>query len=121
MSDKTFLSHASPVLAALNVAETVAFYEQKLGFTTAYNDGDYLIFKRPDVMLHLSKYDQFTPETNPFTCYIYVENIEPLYAEYQAAGVVHPNGALETKPWKIKEFAILDLNGNCIKFGELVD
>jgi len=34
------------------------------------------------------------------------------------AGVVHPNGPLRDQPWRIREFAILDQDGNMIKFGE---
>jgi hypothetical protein len=31
---------------------------------------------------------------------------------------VHPNGDLQIRPWKTKEFSILDNNGNIIHFGE---
>ena len=49
-----------------------------------------------------------------------VEGIDALYAEMQAAGVVHPNGLLQQQPWGMKEFAVLDGDGNLIKFGERV-
>jgi hypothetical protein len=32
--------------------------------------------------------------------------------------VIHPNGVLETKPWGLKEFTVLDLDGNGITFYE---
>ncbi len=118
MSDKTIFEGAAPILAAIDVAQSVEFYEQKLGFKTNYNDGGYLIFQRENLIIHLSHYDMFNPATNPFTCYIYVENIEPLYEEYRAKNAIHPNGPLEVKPWNIKEFSVLDNNGNCLRFGE---
>jgi hypothetical protein len=55
------------------------------------------------------------------SCYVYVTNIEPLYAEYKASGIIHPNGPLKEQPYGMKEFAILDADGNLIKFGEVLD
>ena len=34
------------------------------------------------------------------------------------AGVVHPNGPLTDQPWGLREFAVLDGDGNMIKFGQ---
>lgn len=51
-------------------------------------------------------------------CYAYVQDIEALYAAYQAQGIIHPNGALEVKSWGVKEFTVLDNNGCAIRFGE---
>ncbi len=47
------------------------------------------------------------------------DDIETLYAEYQQAGVIHPNGTLEEKPWGLKEFVALDMDGNGLFFFEL--
>ena len=45
--------------------------------------------------------------------------IEAMYAEYQKrGGKVHPNGALQTKPWGTKEFGAIDPNGVCVTFQE---
>lgn len=33
---------------------------------------------------------------------------------------IHPNGALQTKPWGQIEFSILDTDNNLITFGETV-
>jgi len=51
---------------------------------------------------------------------IHVQHVEQLYAEYQAQGVIHPNGQLATKPWGTQEFAILDPAGVCVTFYEPV-
>jgi hypothetical protein len=50
-----------------------------------------------------------------------VTEIDKLYAQYEPLGVVHPNGKLEEKPWRMKQFSILDNNGNIIHFGEDMD
>ena len=51
--------------------------------------------------------------------YLRIENIENFYENLQTQNVeIHPNGKLETKPWKQKEFSILDPNGTLLTFGE---
>jgi len=121
VSEKTTFLTSVPILATGDLDQSVDFYTNKLGFTLVnrFDEAGYLIFERDGVYLHLSYFD-CTPETNPYTCYIYVENIEPLYAEYQAAGVVHPNGSLETKPYSMREFGVLDHYGNCLRIGQRV-
>ena len=54
-------------------------------------------------------------------CYINVKEIDKLYAQYEPLGVIHPEGKLEEKPWRMKQFSILDNNGNIIHFGERVN
>lgn len=42
-----------------------------------------------------------------------------VYATVVAAGTaIHPNGGLETKPWGMKEFAVLDPDHNLITYGQ---
>ena len=36
------------------------------------------------------------------------------------AGVVHPNSHIEDKPYRVREFAILNLDGNLLKFGAFI-
>ena len=108
--DKMF-KYAIPKFPAANVQQAVAFYEQKLGFRKLFDYGDYAAVKRDDVEIHLWECHDKTIAENT-ACRIKVEGIETLYAEYRQAGVIHPNGALETKPWGMKEFFALDLDGN---------
>jgi hypothetical protein len=51
---------------------------------------------------------------------IHVQHVEQLYREYQAQGVIHPNGPLAMQPWGTQEFTILDPAGVCITFYEPV-
>lgn len=108
---------SDPVLASLDIEKTVAFYEETLGFRRAWCDENYGIVHRDAISLHFWHCDNnIFPENT--SCYVYVEGVDALYEEYQRAGVVHPNGPLENKPWGMREFAILDEDGNMIKFGE---
>lgn len=51
-------------------------------------------------------------------CRVNVGDINTLYALCQERGVVHPNGALEKKPWGSMEFAIIDPSGVCYTFAQ---
>lgn len=114
------LKSAVPVLASLNDEETIAFYTKKLGFTFYSNWEGYLIFGRDKIILHL--WPCKDPEIPKNTgCYINVTDVDKLYKELEPLGVVHPNGKLQEMPWKMKQFSILDNNGNIIHFGEEIN
>ena len=111
------LKSAVPILASLSEKETIAFYTQKLGFTFQSSWEGYLILSRDEITLHL--WPCKDPEIAKATaCYINVSAVDKLYAELQPLGVVHPKGDLQEMPWGMKQFSILDNNGNLIHFGE---
>ena len=111
------LESAVPILASLNAEETIKFYTDKLGFTLNNNWYGYVILSRDEITMHL--WPCKDPEIPKATgCYINVNEVEKLYDEYKQTGVVHPNGPLKEMPWKMKQFSILDNNGNIIHFGE---
>jgi uncharacterized glyoxalase superfamily protein PhnB len=116
-STTKFLS-AVPVLPAVDIAATIAFYEQKLGFTTEFQMDDYAGLRRGGAQFHLWQCSDRQLAENT-SCRINVSGIDTLHEEYQAHGIIHPNGALTTKPWGLREFTVLDLNGNCVVFAEL--
>lgn len=111
------LKYAIPILASVKEQETIDFYTQKLGFTFHSAWDGYLIFSRDGVNIHL--WPTNDPEIPKNTgCYVNVTGVDELYAEYAPAGIVHPNGQLKEMPWGMKQFSILDNNGNIIHFGE---
>lgn len=111
------LKTATPILASLNTAETIRFYTETLGFTFHSDWDGYLIFSKDEIMLHFWTTDD--PNIPKATgCYINVTEVDLLFAQYKAAGVVHPNGELKDMEWQMRQFSILDNNGNIIHFGE---
>jgi len=111
------LKTAIPILASLNAEETIKFYTERLGFTFHNNWDGYLIFSKDDINIHL--WPTSDPEVPKATgCYINVTEVDKLFAEYKAQGVVHPNGTLKDMPWQMRQFSILDNSGNIIHFGE---
>jgi catechol 2,3-dioxygenase-like lactoylglutathione lyase family enzyme len=108
---------AIPVLPSLDVARTVAFYEGVLGFVRRHLDADYAILVRDAVEIHFWRCtDPRLAEASG--CRIGVTAIAPLYEAMRGKGVVHPNAALAVKPWGLREFAIVDGDGNLITFFE---
>jgi uncharacterized glyoxalase superfamily protein PhnB len=116
-STTKFLS-AVLVLPAVDIAATIAFYEQKLGFTTEFQYDDYAGLRRGGAPLHLWQCSDRQLAENT-SCRVNVSGIDAIYEEYQTQGIIHPNGALSTKPWGLREFTVLDPNGNCVVFAEL--
>lgn len=108
---------AVPILASLNTKETVKFYTEKLGFTFHSEWDGYLIFSRDCMHLHFWTTDNPDHPKNT-GCYINVTEVDKLYEEYKIHNVIHPEGALKDMPWEMRQFSILDNNGNIIHFGE---
>ena len=111
-----YFTSSAPVLASLDLDRSVEFYNRVLGTTSVLYD-DYAVLDSGIFSIHLWKCDDKYIAENT-SCYIFVTNIAELYTELQSHGVIHPNGALEEKSYGMKEFSILDPDGNLIKFGE---
>lgn len=110
----------TPVLPSLNEIATIQFYTEKLGFTFTGSHHGYLIFARDGKSIHLWPCED--PETAKNAgCYIYVTDIDDLYAEYKPLGIVHPNGPLKLMPFGIRQFAVVDNNGNIFYFAEYME
>ena len=108
-----------PVLPALNIKETIMFYENKLGFTT-YNQGGYVVMKKDAVEIHFFLCaDKHLCENS--RCYIKVSDVECLYSELSAADIINLKGQLKDAPGRLKEFCVKDNNGNLLRFVEEKD
>ena len=116
-SSRAQLERAVPVLASLAIEATQRFYAEKMGFTSVVRYPDYGIVERDHVQIHFWLTDDAdVPKAT--SCRVDVDGVDRLYEEMQASGVVHPNGPLTDQPWGLREFAVLDGDGNMIKFGQ---
>ncbi len=114
-----FLS-ATPVLASLDINRSVEFFVSKLGFSKVHAEqGVYGIVSNDPVNIHFwACTDRRIAEAT--SCRIRVRGIETLYEACCREQIVHPNAALESKPWGSKEFAIVDPDGNLVTFNESI-
>ena len=116
----------APILPSRDLAATAAFYA-RLGFEQAglWPD-EYLIVSRDDIGLHFF----FAPGTDPWTsnaaCYLYVADADARHAEYErlglpGEGIPRLHGAPEETDYGLREFAVVDPNGNLLRIGSPVD
>jgi catechol 2,3-dioxygenase-like lactoylglutathione lyase family enzyme len=113
----TIIEKAIPVLPSLNFDASLKFYVEKLGFNLSFRTEDRLALEKNGLEIHFWPCeDKQIPAASG--CFVVVRNIEPLYEEYRQQGVVHPKGALEDKPWGMRQFSMLDGDGNLIQFAE---
>jgi catechol 2,3-dioxygenase-like lactoylglutathione lyase family enzyme len=111
------LKTAIPILAFLDAQETIDFYSDKLGFKLISQWDGYLIFSKDEIFVHLWETDdEEIPKSTG--CYIKVTEVDALFSSYDAAGIIHPNGRLADTPWGMRQFSVLDNNGNIIHFGQ---
>jgi catechol 2,3-dioxygenase-like lactoylglutathione lyase family enzyme len=118
----TFRS-ASPVLPVRNVRAALEHY-RRLGFDAkAYgeNAGDDAIYgfvSRDRIELHLARTPELRADANSSAVYVYVDDAETLYAEWQAAAAGGRFlGAPEDTPYHLREFAYVDPDGNLLRIG----
>ena len=122
---EAIIKGAIPVLPAADTAESLKWWIEVCGFSETFRDSTppaYAGINRGEAHLHIAAMDDkiLARKVGDQTMVRFaVKGIEALYAEYQKrGGKVHPNGALQTKPWGTKEFSAIDPNGVCVTFQE---
>ena len=114
---------AIPILPSKSVQKTVEFYRQ-IGF-----DGKiwgaphfYAALTRDTVEIHFFTQQDLEPTTSSSGCYIRVLDVDALYAVFANVGLPSKGipriDKLENKPWGMREFAIVDPDGNLIRIGQ---
>ena len=115
------LTSVHPKLPMRNNSATRDYFVNQLGFTEVSNYGNYLIVEKDQVQLHFFEFAGLHPMENYGQVYVRTDAIEELYQSLLNRQVpIHPNGALETKPWGQKEFSLLDPDHNLLTFGQAV-
>ena len=116
---------AIPTLPCSSVSATVAFHT-RLGFeggAHAFN-GDYAILRRGAVELHFVKHEDLIPAASSAGCYIRVLDVESIYRSFSSSQLPHTGiprmDALEDKPWGLREFAVVDPDGNLLRIGQVI-
>jgi catechol 2,3-dioxygenase-like lactoylglutathione lyase family enzyme len=130
------LGRTIPALPVRDTATAVAHFRDRLGFTPLHVEDGFAVLARDDARVHLwqagdaswsgredlherpvrSGAESFLAGTA--SCRIETEDVDGLYAELAAAGVLHPvsrDGVTETD-FGTREFAVLDADGNLLEF-----
>jgi predicted enzyme related to lactoylglutathione lyase len=104
-----------PELPLDNVPAGVAYYRDVLGFTINYQQHDIGVMDRDKVRLLLIARTE--RHRGIGSAYVYVEDADALHAELQAKGA-NVQGEPISEPWGLRQFHVLDLEGNQITFGQ---
>jgi catechol 2,3-dioxygenase-like lactoylglutathione lyase family enzyme len=121
---KSTLIGAEPQLFVSDIAASCEFYTKKLGFAVAFTYGEppfYGQVFRDGARLNLRSLDK--PDLDPvlrgreqlLSASIVLDDAEPLFLEYQAAGVVFAQ-PLRDEPWGARTFIARDPDGNLVLF-----
>jgi catechol 2,3-dioxygenase-like lactoylglutathione lyase family enzyme len=116
---------AIPTLPCRSVGATVAFYRQ-LGFEGGAHEfnGDYAILRRGAVELHFFTHKSLVPAESCAGCYIRVLDVECLYRALCASSLPRTGiprmDILEDRPWGLREFAVVDPDGNLLRIGQII-
>jgi catechol 2,3-dioxygenase-like lactoylglutathione lyase family enzyme len=107
---------ALPVLPARDLAKTVAFYRDALKFEAFPPLVDYAIVHRDGVEFHFWRCDQ-NALFGACSCYIRVSDVGRWWDEYRTLDLpkLWP---LELKPWGMRQFSLLDPDGNRLDIGQ---
>ncbi len=109
-----------PKLPFIEKQKTIDFYTQ-LEFKLNADYGDYVIMSNEGTELHFFSFATLQPAKSDFMIYFRVTDVETMYTAFQKKNIaIHPNGKLEEKLWKQKEFSILDPNGTLLTFGQAI-
>lgn len=116
---------AIPILPSRSLPSTLAFY-RRLGFEgEILGEGDaYAILTRGDLELHFFLHTELVPAESWAGCYLRVVDVESLYKAFLAAGLptrgIPRMDAIENKPWGMREFAVVDEDGNLLRVGQML-
>jgi catechol 2,3-dioxygenase-like lactoylglutathione lyase family enzyme len=117
------LTNVNPKMPMRNKSATKDFYINKLGFRnvgTSDYDG-YLMVEKDNIEIHFFEFKELESKGNYAGVYIRTDNIDSLYQSLLDNNIsIHPNGALQTKAWRQKEFALLDPDNNLLTFGQSI-
>ena len=117
---------AIPTLPSRSIDHTVAFYRQ-LGFEGSaheYNSA-YAVMRRGAVEIHFFTHKELVPAESSAGCYIRVQDVDNIYRAFATCKLpkkgIPRMDALEDKPWGLREFAVIDPDGNLLRIGQLLE
>jgi catechol 2,3-dioxygenase-like lactoylglutathione lyase family enzyme len=121
------LLRSAPYFPVANVEQSVAFYEQTLGFRCEYSAGSPLQFaicsrdglaimlrrvSAPELIVPIEK------QGGTWEAFFWVSDAEALHAEFNAKGADIVYGPLIQEAYQMKEFAVRDCDGHVLGFGQ---
>ena len=111
----------NPKIPMRDKAITMDFYINQLSFQVfgnADHDG-YLMVKKDNIQIHFFEFKELDPKENYGQVYIRSDDIDEWYQLALQKKLNMPEaGHLQIKPWRQKEFSLLDPDNNLLTFGQ---
>ncbi len=119
LSHRPLLSHVEPVLAVSNVTETIAYWQDIIGFPERWSYGDPPnhggVSWQGNSFIQFGLNPELARRSKGQSVWIRVRDIHSLYALHQQlkANITSP---LQEKPWGHYEYTLEENNGYCLHF-----
>jgi len=134
------LRRAAPIFPVRDLGAALDFYDS-LGFERSRYDDGYGFASLERLHLHLRHDPQLDPFANPSAGFVPTDDVDALHARWLGCGlwavpavdeaateearrrwaagapVGRISAAVEERPWGVREFALLDLDNNLLRFG----
>jgi uncharacterized glyoxalase superfamily protein PhnB len=122
---RAMIRQIAPQFFTTDMGVTLNYYSDKLGFdcvSTWQDPPVYAIVVRDGHRIHFRCADPPTPNPEKYDdelldAYVFVDDVDALYAEYEARGVEFTR-ALANTPWQSREFVVKDCDGRLVAFGK---
>src|SRR5581483_5042014 len=112
------LLRIAPEFPVPDVSASIEYYRCALGFSIAATmpDQDYAIVERDRISIHLFRSGVASA---PASIHIFTDGLDELHAELARRGA-RITQQIVRKPWGARDFRVLDISGNELKFTELL-
>ena len=118
---------AIPVLPSRDLDETVAFWGL-LGFELVFEQEQpdpYAILAWRDAELHFHGRPGGDPATDGARCYLRVPDADVVHRSWSTLGLAAAGiprlSAIVDQPWGMREFEVVDPNGNLVRVGHILE
>jgi uncharacterized glyoxalase superfamily protein PhnB len=116
-SNPTQFFQGAPVLHVPDVQAAAAFYRDVLGFTWDFGDETYAVVWRDNSAIHFVR-DSATPKG--VHLFQWIRDLDGYYGELLGRGAKIASEPKD-QPYGIREFALQDINGVGIVFGQDIE
>ena len=137
------LGHPAPIFPVRDLDAAAGFYA-RLGFRIRRHDDGYGSAERERLLIHLQRSPELDPFENLSASYVETAAVDELHAEWLELGlwlvqtitpeidaearrrwargepVGRMNERVEDKPWGVRQFDLLDLDNNQLRFGRVI-
>ena len=118
-------SRIVPVFQVSRLEDALKFYTEVLGFEEDFRYGGYAGVKLGTLSLHLSEQvaggrDEYRKPLGSGIAYVFCDEVDGYYAQIKAKGVKAKYGP-EDFPYGMREFMVVDPDGNHLAFGSEIN